>query len=197
MSSRALALALLGACAADGPIEREVSGRATVLVALEPDRDRPEPSDVEYRWAVAAAPDDSHATEPSSSSSAAFLPDVRGRYVVDRWLRYGVGEDLTYRFLVLVAGQPPVAMISAPASVAVGQSVTVDGSASSSIEGRALSFAWRLTSRPRDSTAQLAASQLASTSFEADVAGVYEVELAVFDGELWSDPLTLWDISAQ
>jgi hypothetical protein len=122
----------------------------------------------------------------STMSNAEFLPDLRGNYVIDRWVRYAVSEDLTYRFFVSAAGLRPVSVISG--SSAVGSQATLDASASSSPEARTLVFSWRLTTRPRDSSATLIDTQLTTTSFVADAAGLFEVELAVFDGELWSDP---------
>jgi len=99
--------------------------------------------------------------------------------------------------VVSVAGQRPVAKIAGQGDVAVGAQVMLDASESSSAEGRALSYAWRLTTRPRDSAATLTELQAVTSSFTADTAGLFEVELVVFDGELWSEPPALLLMYAQ
>jgi hypothetical protein len=118
---------------------------------------------------------------------AVLEPDVRGIYVVDRWLRIGVSEELTHRFVVAVPGVAGLAVIDAPEQGSVGERIVADGAASSSPERRALTYQWRLARRPRDSGAGLDAERDAQTSFVADVPGEYAVALSVFDGELWSD----------
>jgi hypothetical protein len=198
MSCKLLLLApLLAGCAADAPMEREVSGQVGQVVRLGPDFDGREPSDAEYRWVLVAAPDASQAAAMSTMSNAEFRPDLRGNYVIDRWMRYGISEDLTHRFLVGAAGMRPVPMISRSGDAVVGAQVTLDASASSSPEGRMLTFAWRLQARPRDSAATLTDTQTPSTSFTVDKTGTFDVELAAFDGELWSEPHALMRILAQ
>jgi hypothetical protein len=139
-----------------------------------------------YAWRLTHAPVGSAAQPPTGASTAMFTPDLRGIYLVERWMRDGLEDDLTDEFRVTVAGAPPVPRLMAPSTVSVGATVALDGIASVGPEGRPLTFAWRLTTRPRDSAAALTVTAASTTSFVADVAGDYWVELAVFDGELWS-----------
>ena len=64
--------------------------------------------------------------------------------------------------------------------------MTADGDPSLSPEGRPLAFHWRLAARPRGSVAALVSATDPTASFTPDVAGDYGLDLAVFDGELWS-----------
>ncbi|NVB77635.1 MAG: hypothetical protein HOV81_04510 [Kofleriaceae bacterium] len=139
-----------------------------------------------YRWDLVRAPDGSIAEPPVGDETAMFLPDIRGTYVVERWLSYGLAETLTHRFVLHVAGIAPGAFIRGSSQVAVGDTATLDGSESSSVEGRELQFRWRLAERPRDSVATLSVTDAPMTTFVPDMAGSYVVELATFDGELWS-----------
>ncbi len=61
-----------------------------------------------------------------------------------------------------------------------GQSVTLDGSASTN----ASAYAWTLIPKPSGSDAALTASDTVAPSFTPDVAGVYEVSLTVSDGSI-------------
>ncbi len=64
-------------------------------------------------------------------------------------------------------------------SVQVGQTVTLDGSASKDSKGTALSYSWSFTTRPTGSAAALTDAAKEKPTFVADVVGEYEVELTV------------------
>lgn len=183
MSSRATVAALaLCACGTSNDVVRHVDAEATFPVRLTSEGgDVP---DATISWTVVRQPESSHAAAPDASEL--FTPDVRGGYVIDRWIHYGVSDDLTDEFVVSVAGAPPMAMITGSAQASVGVAVTLDGTASTSPEARPLTYAWRLATRPRDSVATLTSDSMPTTSLIVDKAGPYSIELSVFDGELWS-----------
>ena len=62
------------------------------------------------------------------------------------------------------SNQPPVAVISAPASVAIGTRVTLDGSGSSDSDGNITSYRWQQTDGP---TVELAGGTSVQASFTA------------------------------
>ncbi len=72
--------------------------------------------------------------------------------------------------------------------VFVGDSVTLDGSGSADPDGDALAFKWSFVSRPAQSLASVADPSAAISSFTADVAGVFIVQLVVDDGSEESLP---------
>ena len=91
----------------------------------------------------------------------------------------GVGTDIL---------QGPVADAGADRTVAVGDTVVLDGRASL----RADTFAWSFVARPAASSALLASADEPLSSFVADAAGSYTVRLTVGDGlRQDSDTLTV------
>lgn len=190
MGSRPLLLAAVlvcGACA-DAPPVVEFDAQATVPLLLAPAFDIERDHDTHYRWDLVEVPAGSVALAPSEDAPAAtFTPDLRGYYLIERWVDSGISSDLSHRIVVHVAGVPPQAIAALTAGVVhVGQSVAIDGTTSKSPEHLALTYRWRLASRPAGSIALLSGSDGPTVSVTPDVAGSYVVELDVFDGELWS-----------
>jgi thioesterase domain-containing protein len=81
------------------------------------------------------------------------------------------------------ANSPPVASAAAPQTATVSGVVILDGSASSDVNGDALTYAWTLTGKPAGSGATLANPTLAKATLIADVAGSYTATLMVSDGK--------------
>ena len=86
---------------------------------------------------------------------------------------------------------PPVANAGPDQTVFVTQVVTLDGSASSDIDGDPLTYQWSFVSRPEGSTAALSSPTAVNPSFTADKAGTYTVQLIVNDGTFDSAPDTV------
>lgn len=78
----------------------------------------------------------------------------------------------------------PNANPGADQQVFVGDLVKLDGGASSDGNGDVLTYKWRLVSWPVASVAALASNNKVQSTFTADVAGVYTVELVVNDGKI-------------
>ena len=81
------------------------------------------------------------------------------------------------------ANSPPVASASAPQNATINSVVVLDGSASSDVNGDALSYAWTVTGKPAGSSAALANASLAKATLTVDVAGTYSATLVVSDGK--------------
>jgi hypothetical protein len=145
--------------------------------------------DTEFDWQLIEAPSASAAgrlTEVNSNSAVLSL-DVRGTFVVDRWLEVGTTDIWTHRFYVDSLSRRPVAIIAGPTGATLGDTITLDGRESADPEGASLLYQWRLVSRPRGSAAMLGDTTGPTLELTPDVIGSYELELEVFDGEVWSE----------
>lgn len=85
----------------------------------------------------------------------------------------------------------PVANAGTDQAARTNNIVTLDGSASSDVDGNALSYNWWFDSVPLHSRAVLSAATSAFPSFKADKAGTYTVKLVVNDGTVDSTPATV------
>ena len=90
---------------------------------------------------------------------------------------------------------PPVADAGPDQTAFVGDTVTLDGSGSSDVDGDPLDFFWSLSAVPQNSQAQLSNPFVVDPSFDVDLAGDYVVQLIVNDGSVDSAPDTV-DVTA-
>jgi len=86
-----------------------------------------------------------------------------------------------------VADDRPEADAGDDQTVATGETVFLDGSASSDPNDDQLTYGWTLIEKPEGSTASLTDADTATPSFVADLDGEYEVMLVVSDGILSDD----------
>lgn len=82
----------------------------------------------------------------------------------------------------------PTADAGVDQTVDVGAAVSLDGSGSSDDDGDTLSYSWSFQTRPAGSSAPLADDSAVTTSFTADIAGDYVIQLEVSDGAETSSP---------
>jgi hypothetical protein len=96
--------------------------------------------------------------------------------------------DLKYAHKGSSENYRPVANAGPDQVVALGDTVTLNGSGSSDYDGDALSYSWTLLSTPAGSAATLSDPTAVNPSFTVDVAGSYVVQLVVNDGTEDSNP---------
>lgn len=81
-----------------------------------------------------------------------------------------------------VGDEPPRAHVAKPVDTTLGLVLKLDGRTSQAAQGRSLSYAWVLQSKPFNSKAVLAGADSATPSFLPDVPGEFVVRLVVNDG---------------
>jgi hypothetical protein len=95
-------------------------------------------------------------------------------------------DDALVAVTVSAVNDAPVADAGANVFVKVKDTVTLDGSGSSDVDGDSLTYAWTLVSTPAKSHATLTDATTASPSFVPDKKGTFVVSLVVSDGNLQS-----------
>ena len=117
---------------------------------------------------------------------ALYSSDRAADYVA--LLHFALGATLSNR--------PPEAIVQRRLEGVAGEPVRLDGGLSGDPEGGELAFRWRVVERPPGSRASVEADDAGETRLVPDRGGVYRVELAVSDGELWSLPATVLVVAA-
>ena len=182
-------------CAEDIPTFRAAT-TALTSTELAPPTPIP-PAFGSYRWELVDAPADGTLGDLSASTPTIVVtPPVRGVYVLDRWFVGEAADQISDHVVMTAEGAAPSASISGPAIATIAAAATFDGRSSASPEHLALQFQWRLATRPATSAAEPADTSSPTLSVVPDVPGTYDIELRVFDGELWSVP-TLVSLNAR
>lgn len=145
-----------------------------------------------YTWRIVTAPTESSAMlDSATSSTPSFLADVSGEYTLSLVVNDGTVDSESDTVIITVneaqqTNTAPVANAGADQNVEQGETVQLDGSASSDADGDALTYAWRFDSVPDGSTASLSESDAVNPTFDADIAGSFILSLLVSDGTIES-----------
>ncbi len=115
--------------------------------------------------------------QPSSATGQAMVNDAN---VLDN---YNNGQLTSH---CGAENTPPVANAGSDQTVFVGNTVQLNGSGSSDVDGEMLSFQWSFVSRPAGSSAVLSDPTAVNPTFVVDKPGSYTVQLIVSDGTVSS-----------
>jgi hypothetical protein len=169
----------------------------TVVVGTTVTLDGSASSDVDgdpltFRWALSTTPVGSLATlSDRTAVRPTFVVDKSGTYVAQLIVNDGTLDSLPATVTITTQNSRPVAIAGANQTVVVGTTVTLDGSASSDVDGDPLTFRWALSTVPAGSTATLVNPTAVHPMFVVDKAGTYVAQLIVNDGTLDSLPATV------
>jgi RHS repeat-associated protein len=143
----------------------------------------PDGDPLTFAWSFVSVPPGSAATlaNPTSVESS-FVIDRFGDYTVQLIVSDGALASLADTVTVSTINSVPVANAGADQTARVGDTATLDGSASSDADRHPLTFRWSFTSRPSGSAATLADPTAVNPRFTIDVAGTFVVQLIVNDG---------------
>jgi hypothetical protein len=140
-----------------------------------------------YGWTLQSAPAGSAAALAGAASvTPSFVVDRPGTYVASLLVNDGQVTSVADTVTISTVNSAPVASAGADQTALVAQTVTLNGSASSDVDGDALAFAWAFVSRPAGSAAVLGGAAGVQPSFVVDRPGLYQVRLIVNDGALSS-----------
>lgn len=167
----------------------------------------PELVDLEYRWTLESKPDGSQRESDdvydADRELASFVGDVSGTYVFSLEVKDLFVWSAKDYVTVTVVGdnEPPIANASSerePTSTLTAcqsqDPISLNGSRSWDPERAELTYEWGLVSVPEGSSATVGDFTDITDPrplFHHDVAGDYQFELRVHDGELWS----AWDVT--
>ena len=140
-------------------------------------------------------------TGPSSGTLSGSIPNLT--YTPDS--NYHGSDTITFKtsdgqadsntatitLTINAVNDVPVANAGTDQKISRTDTVTLDGSGSSDIDGDALAHQWSFVSMPSGSTTTLSNPSSVSPVFVADVTGVYELKLIVGDGSVESTPDTI------
>lgn len=151
-----------------------------------------------YSWAFTTKPDGSTATlSDATAVNPTFTVDKAGTYVVSLFVNDGTVNSETDTVTISTLNSAPVASAGADQSAYVNDTVTLDGSSSSDVDGNLLTYSWAFTTKPDGSTTTLSDAAAVNPTFTVDKAGTYIVSLFVNDGTVNSktDTVTISTIN--
>jgi hypothetical protein len=149
---------------------------------------------LEFTWTLTTRPAGSNAfLSANDVPSPTLVPDRAGAYRISLVVSDGQlsSPPLTTTITARALNMAPVADAGLSRSVVTGETVQLDGRASSDPENDTLSYRWTLSSKPAGSAATLAGATTATPSLAPDRDGAYAVQLIVNDGKLDSPPANI------
>ncbi|MGB5582450.1 MAG: PKD domain-containing protein [Gammaproteobacteria bacterium] len=145
-----------------------------------------------YDWSLTTVPAGSSAalTGPTTVNPS-FTIDVAGTYTAELTVNDGTVNSVADEVIISTTNSAPLADAGADQSALVNDTVTLDGSGSTDVDGDSLTYNWSLTTVPVGSSAALTGPTTVYPSFTIDVAGTYTAQLIVNDGTVNSIPDTV------
>lgn len=145
-----------------------------------------------YLWEFLIWGDLSKARLSDSSSVAPnFKVDKPGPYILQLTVNDGLIDGTPDTVRIDTKNSPPVANAGPDQKVFVGETVQLDGSKSSDVDGDYLSYFWSFNSKPTGSLAQISDPNAVLPTFRMDKPGTYIVQLVVNDGIIDGTPDTV------
>ncbi len=145
-----------------------------------------------FEWTLIRVPDGSTAalSDPFAVNPTINI-DLPGAYEVQLVVNDGNVDSAPDSVTIATGNNPPVANAGEDQLAAVGDTIILDGGASSDVDSDELTFSWALTSVPSGSTALLTGATFVNPTFTIDLPGSYVAQLIVSDGLVDSAPDTV------
>ncbi|MGB1256469.1 MAG: PKD domain-containing protein [Thiolinea sp.] len=135
-----------------------------------------------HYWKLVSKPDSSQLEFSSEIVNPTFQPDQPGVYVFEYYVSDGELLSTISTLTVRAINGTPEAGFTYPELMKIAGAIQLNGSSSSDPENDALSYQWRLVSRPDGAVMRLEDTESAIISFSPDIPGEYRVQLTVSDG---------------
>ena len=136
-----------------------------------------------YLWTLTPPPGSSAVLTGVDTATPSFTVDVPGTYTASLMVNDGTVSSTPDMVIISTDNSRPVANAGADQVVAVGDTVTLNGAASSDADNDPLTYLWTL-SVPAGSSATLSNPTAVTPTFVPDVVGEYVAHLIVNDGQL-------------
>ena len=165
-----------------GPDQQLHVGQTVELDGSASSDDNTDTANLQFAWTLTSNPDGSLATLTSPGSMhPSFVADLPGEYVAGLVVTDadGLASDVD-TVIISSNNTAPVADAGSAQGGVVGQTVTLDGSASHDADSDPLEFSWTLAA-PAGSMAALAGATGAIATFMPDEPGNYVATLTVID----------------
>lgn len=145
-----------------------------------------------FNWTIIAKPEASQAQLANPTAvNPSFTPDKAGSYTVQLIVNDGYRDSEPAQVLLSTRNSPPLAQAGNDQTAYVNDTVTLDGSASTDVDGDLLKYSWSLLTKPAASLASLDDPNTVKPHFILDKPGVYAAQLVVHDAESDSEPDTV------
>ena len=141
---------------------------------------------LQFLWSIVSQPVGSSIVLSNTTSvTPSFTPLIAGAYTFDLIVSDATTSSPADSVTVNITAPntQPVANAGVDQTGQVTDTIILDASGSSDADGDSLTYSWTLVTVPTGSIAALNAVDVMMPSFVADLAGVYEVELIVNDGQ--------------
>ena len=142
-----------------------------------------------YSWSFTSKPDGS--TSDSTAVRPTFVMDLYGDYFVQLIVSDVTMDSGPDTVTISTSNSAPVANAGADETKLFGDTVILDGSASSDVDGDELKYRWSFLLVPPGSMAILSNPTVVDPTFVMDLPGDYVLQLIVNDGTEDSDPDTM------
>jgi len=144
---------------------------------------------IDYQWSFISKPSNSQAEIAESTSvNPSFIADVNGDYEISLVVNDQSGSSDPDTVLVSFDNVVPVADAGLSQTVILGETATLDGTASYDANLDPLMFSWAILTRPSGSMCQIDNEYDSVTTIQPDMAGEYTLSLIVNDGIVDSTP---------
>ncbi|MCW9017511.1 MAG: PKD domain-containing protein, partial [Kangiellaceae bacterium] len=135
-----------------------------------------------YQWEILSPSNTSVQISDPASVSPTLVPDEDETYVIQLTVNDGTADSEPDTVSLNFDNTRPVANAGPDQTANNGDTIQLDGSGSTDVNGDSLTYQWQFISKPSDSTSVLDDENLVNPQFSLDASGVYELQLIVNDG---------------